>query len=110
MNRVKGGFAQSDSIDYSPDCYLQTRLGVYLLSEYPHNSLSNFRGTGNKREQPFRESYGRIGHINLYQGTISVHDCHSKPENRKQDYKTAQHEKPKVNKAITRYAKYLFPC
>lgn len=66
MNRVKGGFAQSDSIDYSPDCYLQTRLRVYLLSEYPHNSLSNFRGTGNKREQPFRESYGRIGHIGVF--------------------------------------------
>lgn len=66
MNRVKGGFAQSDSIDYSPDCYLQTRLRVYLLSEYPHNSLSNFRGTGNKREQPFRESYGRIAHIRVF--------------------------------------------
>ena len=25
-----------------------------------------FRGTGNKREQPFRESYGRIGHLRVF--------------------------------------------
>ena len=28
--------------------------------------LNNFRGTGTKREQPFRESYGRIGHLRSF--------------------------------------------
>ena len=28
--------------------------------------LTNFRGTGTKREQPFRESYGRIGHLRSF--------------------------------------------
>jgi len=38
----------------------------YIRCQNILNNLSNFRGTGNKREQPFRESYGKIGHLRFF--------------------------------------------